>query len=109
MSETKSAHTPGPWRYDADCGLVRESPGDDINIGSAELAEVMWVERSGMTDADSERETNANANLMAAAPEMLEALKRAQSNLQICAIMDSSIDTLDVVDAAIALATGGAA
>lgn len=65
MSENK--HTPGPWKYqensDVYTHIVRH--GDDrflCNLGQ---------DTSGRAEAD--------ARLIAAAPEMLEALKRAQT------------------------------
>ena len=64
--------TPGPWivnpfRAQVDCAALDEW-GDPLRI-----AELLWP-----TDYRSEAETEANARLIAAAPEMLAALKIAR-------------------------------
>jgi hypothetical protein len=71
-AETVSKHTPGPWR------LVNTSSGNPILI-YAENGKYLALSHHGgnvgwkpITDLD---EAKANARLMAAAPELLEALK----------------------------------
>lgn len=61
MSETR--HTPGPWRS------VHRSSGADIEAAGKVVAHVPWLDAEGM----------ANARLIAAAPELLEALERLES------------------------------
>lgn len=58
-------HTPGPWRvgetrHDYDC-VIRNAENDPVCVG--------------VVAGYSKRTARANARLMAAAPEMLEALK----------------------------------
>ena len=60
-----SPHTPGPWREDEDAIEVVLSENDD------QIASV-WRSDVG------EDQQNANRRLIAAAPELLEAVKRAQ-------------------------------
>ena len=64
MSETK--HTPGPWR------ILRQNGKQFIQAGPVyfSIAEV-----AGPSNAGRERELTANVNLIAAAPDLLEALK----------------------------------
>ena len=64
-----SAHTPGPWKY-AHCPHERRYevwPGDGYILASVP------------TIARREKESEANARLIAAAPEMLEALRYCDS------------------------------
>lgn len=86
MSETK--HTPGPWHTAGDQGVQIRSQRDQI-------AKV-WTMRGN--------EWKANARLIAAAPELLEALQ---------AVLANSLDSKGLADAhkqaraAIAKATTG--
>lgn len=54
-----SAHTPGPWRVDAACGGLAIESERHGNIGLVNLA----------------RASKADARLIAAAPELIEALR----------------------------------
>lgn len=96
-------HTPGPWYAE----------GSDI--GSAENVTV-GVAIAGRTDAGyiSHAEVQANANLMAAAPELLSALRIADEALDYAqAQVDSERDRKRLlhwrtqVQNAISLAEGG--
>ena len=81
---TQTQHTPGPWVSDAHLVLT----SDDYSIATV---------RSKSLTAE---ETNANAMLMAAAPEMLEALELTISKDML------SGETRDIATAAIAKARG---
>lgn len=76
MSESK--FTPGPWLASQTMrvhGAVPSSDGVDIcSADNANIGLVYWAE------SGSRSETRANANLIAAAPEMYEALKRVMEN-----------------------------
>jgi hypothetical protein len=67
-------HTPGPWyAYRADYqGRPDEAP--IFVVGPSEFHTVAKV-RAGNTDDDLPKQTEANALLIAAAPELLAALK----------------------------------
>jgi hypothetical protein len=83
-----SLHTPGPW--------MSHGAGGEIHGNSRVVATMCWC--SGMHDEDE-----ANARLVAAAPEMLAALQEVYA---ICE--DGSppgLGTILVIRAAIALAT----
>ena len=93
-------HTPGPWKvYLADNGKIIgigvDRPGDeDHGAGVTDPRFGLWGD---------EDEKNANAHLIAAAPDLLDALE----NLTIAVAMGWDLDgVLDVSRAAIARATG---
>lgn len=91
-------HTPGPWKYENDSqGFICDSSGSDV-VADA------WYSR------DHEVQ-EANARLIAAAPELLECLIWAmeQGHLTYHARTKSNVAHCDAVDrarAAIAKATG---
>lgn len=66
MSETK--HTPGPWDYDCDSGgcYFKLSAGEEAIIDCCDFCSTPTIN------------TEANARLIAAAPELLEALELAE-------------------------------
>lgn len=69
-------HTPGPWKLgDIDItpfgrGFVRSIDADT----HGELATVVWQMEDDLDDNQPSTECEANANLIAAAPELLESL-----------------------------------
>jgi hypothetical protein len=87
-------HTPGPWKLQERCeDLVIESPR---MFGTIEVAEVYELDNCPLDEA------NANARLIAAAPDMWQALRD---------IAELTVDTIptnvnDIAVAAIARATG---
>jgi hypothetical protein len=109
MADAK--HTPGPWRYVDESDMTPEEPfwigAEHPTCGFVSHACV----RSGSTESDELGDLEANARLIAAAPELLEALK----NL-LCGCTDGDGERwipprgcLDDAKAAIAKATGSAA
>ena len=101
------AHTPGPWSADLDC----EHPVI-TSLCAPHNPQVAVV-----CDGDPREATEANARLIAAAPEMLEALERASRELEWadknCQIKPlAGVSTFKIalvkINAAIAKATGGA-
>jgi hypothetical protein len=86
-------HTSGPWQVNsltrieaADYGLIANVRGDL-----------------------SEAETHANARLIAAAPELLDALESLEMFMRDCMTEDADLDVWKLARAAIAKAKGGAA
>lgn len=71
-----SRHTPGPWHaYEADYQQSHETALLPIFVvGPGEFHTVAQV-RAGCSDDDLPAQTAANARLIAAAPDLLEALK----------------------------------
>lgn len=72
-------HTPGPWRYNRDeSGLNGYTvnalmPGHEDEYET--LAEIAVSEDMTLTQEEAEGMADANARLIAAAPELLEALE----------------------------------
>mgnify|MGYP003575003263 CR=1 FL=1 len=102
-----SKHTPGPWTSGLRCGYeVRpEAPARGWSIGFAPIAKVHGDSR---IVADGERE--ANARLIAAAPELLQLVRAIVDGRSACFIPtdDPSKPTFDwdeLASAAIAKAT----
>ena len=92
-----SKHTAGPWR------VARASlyAGNDLNVDSYEHGYVALCGKRGDEVAE------ANANLIAAAPEMLDALRRAVLALAFAAETSPAMhDDYEAVSAAIKKATG---
>ena len=90
-----SKHTPGPWKYGSKLTFSENHRGFSvwqIHHGWA-LASVQPADADG-------NEGEANARLIAAAPDLLEALKR------VALILGSQHAALEVIDAAIAKAEG---
>lgn len=62
MSATETAHTPGPWTHDE-------------KLPTSVWANDVWVASTNVETIHSLDEREANARLIAAAPQMLEALE----------------------------------
>jgi hypothetical protein len=89
-------HTPGPWQTDQ---AEHDAPYQDIRIhaGKGSIC-CVWIDDAPLHDYNAEQ--RANARLIAAAPELLEALKAMLENGQ------DYTATRDKARAAIAKATG---
>ena len=100
-------HTPGPWRVEEDTTLVwgNCSFGDDgtLNEVGKPVAEAQGERGWARTGRDRmpEGEREANARLIAAAPDLLEALQYVMS-----AHGEQLTDAFAQANAAIAKATG---
>ena len=82
-------HTPGPWHVTGDehGTMITDNTGEQI---------ALWPQQGGTV------EQCANAALIAAAPELLAALKVCESVLRI----QGYVNAADIAQAAIAKATG---
>lgn len=92
--KTKQMHTPGPWYIDEDCKVWGNSQcvdGSDCGMCQIPVA-------TSLAEDDGQEE--ANARLIAAAPELLFALKA------IIALSDRKHDAWDAAKGAIAKAEG---
>ena len=101
---SKHSPTPGPWTPTA--GRVRDPRGVRAEVTVRDPRGVLIAE---VTDSEAPRETAANGCLIAAAPDLLEAL-------QLCSdFLEANYDARDMPDilyptrAAIAKAAGGIA
>lgn len=106
--EIKTKHTPGPWEHN-DSGLIFGQMTDDDNEAPF-VADVIEDEVHAALGLLSPRE-QANALLIAAAPELLEILESAVTELEHwmlgCDQEDESSQTIiELARAAIAKAKG---
>ena len=98
-------HTPGPWVVEKNTTLIwgacdsddKSTHGMGFPIAEARLTTPGWAKRSF---ADCEPE--ANAHLIAAAPELLEALKKAETLLNHMGDILNGLDAVTAEDAAMA-------
>ena len=95
---TANKHTPGPWRYEgAEVWATAPMRFNLTTAGTPMIATLCKHE-----DADGRFPVEANARLIAAAPELLEALEYAIKQVP-------ELATVPGIAAAIAKATGGEA
>ena len=107
--EQKAAHTPAPWLIEWNAAQGGEGHYITDSKDMVELSRIAAV----LFHDDADGETRANARLIAAAPQLLEALQTTAENLRSWkAANNSGINTFDswleVVEEAIAKAKGGA-
>jgi len=95
-----SKHTEGPWKVDG----ITELCIYDVDSRFIGLASITSIKGSNDTYNEAYEEAKANARLMAAAPELLEALMLAKDMM---IVNDLSLPyTFEVIDEAIAKARG---
>jgi hypothetical protein len=111
-AEAVSSHTPGPWYVGREIGANQLTPRIEIlrdvtyvegaSTTTYYMAEVCYPTTTGNTVGAEER--RANARLIAAAPELLEALREVRK----CGNGGAKLSrrASDMVRAAIAKATG---
>lgn len=112
--QKQSAHTPGPWEY------RRDGDRHYVAYGICQIVEAAWgtieADDFGSSKANSQ-EREANARLIAAAPDMLAALKQAEAFViawaasyqyqhELKAFHEKHQETFDLTRAAIAKAEG---
>lgn len=103
-AQSIAKHTPGPWRV-----FTAKPPNDHKIIGIGELTGEGIADCGFGVWRGGSAEALANARLIAAAPELLAALKAARRYVETCADPFNKDDhVLKQVDAAIARATGAA-
>lgn len=93
-------HTPGPWTFSNDRFNACPDVKPDGVLGSI-LSEDEWFIAEVWADAgDDDSEPEANARLIAAAPDMLEALRGIQAqcaghcdefSLRVCVVANTAI------------------
>jgi hypothetical protein len=96
-----SGHTPGPWQ-------ARNDYGWDTIIGNVDGPDDGEYTYTGIAEVITEDpgEAQANARLIAAAPELLEALQRCTARLEIHMKHSEDLAAHMQAAAAIAKATG---
>lgn len=105
MTTENQLHTPGPWLTDRNNVHTGQIATINHCLGN-DWVEV-WTDRWSETGL-GEAEQEANARLIAAAPELLEALRKVSMNAVYVSNGECSLsfDVVKEVDAAIAKATG---
>lgn len=108
-------HTPGPW-HAATADEWRTASGEhaqwgrfDISAGSKDPAAESYYRIASVSNVSNSDQNQANAKLIAAAPDMLQALRKAVVLLAgVCAHSPElePHDTYEAVSEAIAKATG---
>lgn len=99
---TANKHTPGPWGFYAE-----PQPNGCPVVGSKGLLVCMLGHSVHI--ADQKGTALANARLIAASPELLEALQIAYRHLEVSEMKISHCKDISAIQAAIAKATGSAA
>lgn len=95
-------HTPGPWVYDEDYIFAGSIGAYIADVHTDDMTSGRYVARK-----DADAIIDANAQLIAAAPDLLEAL---QVLVRDCGAVDAGIELEPAIyqaQAAIAKATGG--
>jgi hypothetical protein len=100
-----SKHTPAPWFVDKDHIVRVGRPGSGF-LMPVKIA-TGWKEDAWFGD-DSDEESRANAHLIAAAPELLEALESVVSQLEGHVLHNGDVSAINTAYAAIAKAKGEA-
>lgn len=91
-----SKHTPGPW-------VAQKGAGYYVTRPKSRCAHVVGVcNRTSLVDGDCEAEAEANARLIAAAPDLLEALKSALNALSACSNLRATDLAQEAFDAHVA-------
>ena len=100
----KSGFTPGPWYYDRYCSVA---PFGKYAIGAKGIRSIAVTTGSALSELTAENE--ANARLIASAPDLLAALEKAARELG-CYVASggpkSTVDAYQSARAAIARAKG---
>ena len=107
-------HTPGPWEAEySDYGEEIWYGGEGAGVWSIKGPKECYLAGMGDESADEQERAAANARLIAAAPDLLEACERLRDHGSIADEWGSGQSTelariLDAMDAAIAKARGDA-
>lgn len=103
MNDKRTTHTPGPWAVNPAVARVDAF----VSNGAVPICQMLWP-----TAWRTEAETDANARLVAAAPDLLQELKIARRYIAIQrndlgeVLNDDAVTDLERIDAAIAKAEG---
>jgi hypothetical protein len=113
MSIEAMKHTPGPWYADTNGGIWRRKPGDlyENGGGVAGDKQLATVWKGWVNEGEIGYPLEANARLIAAAPDLLEALQDVCARLLYRGVSTDAghpdRTALQVARSAIAKATGG--
>ena len=94
--------TPGPWEFDGMEYIFKTPIGDGKMV--AQIRGWGWLQKKGEDAGIAEQE--ANARLIAAAPDMYEALKELEESVEYWSDYDVPVGIVDKINAALAKADG---
>ena len=113
--DAMSKHTPGPWTIKEDKGFTFQDGevdygGYQINAPDVEQLAYVWRSnfRLGTDQVFGAMEAEGNAKLIAAAPELLEALRLLLADVADYPAWQRPCLAVDKANAAVAKATGAA-
>ena len=98
MSKQEKRYTPGPWEM-VDYDDFQEAP-----VVGVKIRDILGGYHAVAAIHDQGEQTEANAYLIAAAPNLLEALEQAREWIDGCGAQGGVDDILNAVDVAIAKA-----
>jgi len=101
-------HTPGPWFADKKGSIWRRPYKDLYEYGGHVSGDkpIAMVMKGWYADYEQGYPVEANARLIAAAPDLLEALELARDHIDMAALEVSHCKDAERIRAAIAKATG---
>jgi hypothetical protein len=103
-----SKHTPGPWRIDHEC--ILDDKGRTVALVGTLTTSPLPIDWPTDSPTDTDAEAGHNAHLLAAAPDLLAALRDAAETLENCHMDAANLAHMARgFRAAIARAEGGAA
>jgi len=102
MKDTQTQHTPGPWEYVGNTPPKNAREEGYVYGWYVTCADDRHISVEGRTGDEAE----ANARLIAAAPDMLEALESLVATIDFVYRVKQEGDTMDAARKAIAKATG---
>lgn len=97
-----SKHTPGPWALQMAEDCQGRQLDEMVKWVVTANSHDLWISTGPTWDAEHDAEALANAHLIAAAPELLQACKVAVRYLD----PSQYVSAIRLIDAAIAKATG---
>lgn len=101
-------HTPGPWRFDQDWHRIPTILGaDGAHVATVEKDNFIHGKFPGIGHTEPKPERDANARLIAAAPELLAALSGLLSDLDNPDLIDIRDETIAQARAVVAKAEAG--
>jgi hypothetical protein len=100
-------HTPGPWGVTQFTDVIYVTRQDSIPVNGGMIATIT-SQLDGVNNDEKLKETYANARLIAAAPDLLDALQKISKELRTSNDRMKMIETIETLtNAAIAKAEGG--
>ena len=94
------SHTPGPWKLDGNSLTATWESGERVQLAC--MSRTQWSNPDSGRNRRLRDENEANASLIAAAPELLESLKVMADALNVARLVMKEQDTRDLAKALVA-------